>query len=88
MPRESVRSPAYRAVADALVRARGRAGLTQRQLAERLGRPPSLVANIELGERRLDLVELVRLADALGEDPKFLVAEVLAKVLAAGGARG
>ena len=77
MPRESVRSPAYRSVAEVLVRARDRAGLTQRQLAHRLQRPPSLVANLEMGERRLDVVELVRLATALGCDPAVLMREVL-----------
>lgn len=88
MPREPVSSPAYRAVADALTRARVRAGLTQRALALRLGRPPSLVANLELGERRIDVVELVRLAEALGEDPRALVAEVVDAVASAGAGEG
>lgn len=88
MPREPVNSPAYRAVAEVLTRARTRAGLTQRALAARLGRPPSLVANLELGERRLDVVELVRLAAALGEEPEALSAEILRAVADAGVVEG
>lgn len=57
--------------------------MTQRQLAQRLGRPPSLVANLEMGERRLDVVELVRLAAALECDPAVLMGEMLDAISAA-----
>lgn len=51
-----------------LIELRKNAGLSQRQLAERLGREQSVVARIELGERRLDVVELFRLLKALDAD--------------------
>ena len=42
------------------------AGLTQRQLADRLGREPSFIWRIEHGERRLDVVEFIRYTKACG----------------------
>lgn len=77
MRREPVTSPAHRAVAQALTAARKRAGLTQRALAIRLEQLPSTVAKMEMGERRLNVVELVRLAEALEEDPRALVMTVI-----------
>lgn len=52
------------------------AGLTQRDLAERLGKPPSFVAKIETGERRLDLVEFVAIARALNLSPAEFIGRV------------
>jgi len=48
-----------------LRRARIDAGLNQADLAERLGRPQSFVSKYESGERRLDLVELRQICQAL-----------------------
>jgi transcriptional regulator with XRE-family HTH domain len=45
-----------------LVEARRAAGLTQREVAQILGRAPSYVANSETGERRVDFVELTQYA--------------------------
>ena len=46
-----------------------RAGLTQQELADRLGRPQSFVAKYEGGERRLDVIEFVEVSQAIGADP-------------------
>ena len=46
------------------------AGLTQRQLAEKLGREHSLVGRLELGERRLDMVEFYQFCRACGVEPE------------------
>lgn len=61
-------SAAYKAVVRALVEGRATSGLTQRQLAERLKKPASWVAKIEMAERRVDLVEFVALIRAMGLD--------------------
>jgi transcriptional regulator with XRE-family HTH domain len=60
---------AYRLLCDLLIKARKRAGLTQAELALRLKRPQSFVAKYENGERRLDVIELVIIAKAIGTDP-------------------
>ena len=52
-----------------LLSLRTKAGLTQRQLAAKLGRERSLVGRLELGERRLDMVEFFWLCRACGADP-------------------
>ncbi len=45
---------------------RREAGLTQVALARRLGRPQSLVSDIESGQRRVDVVELRLICGHLG----------------------
>ena len=76
--RRWVASPAYRVVIDGLVSARKEKGQTQRGLAERLAKPPSWVAKIEVGERRADLVEVVAIAKALDFDPLELLGRITA----------
>ena len=49
------------------------AGITQVELAERLGKPQSFVSKVERGERRLDVIEFCQVAEALGENPATLL---------------
>jgi transcriptional regulator with XRE-family HTH domain len=63
-----------------LVRARKEAGLRQVELAERLGKPQSFVSKIERGERRLDVVELIVVARAIGLDEIQFLRGVVAAV--------
>lgn len=72
----SVASPRHRLLAKLLLERRRAAGLTQVQLAQRLGRPQSFVAAVEGGERRVDLVELLNFAEAVGFDAAELVREL------------
>lgn len=51
-----------------MVAARNSAGLTQTELADKLGRPQSYVSKYERGERRLDVIEFLVLADLLNLD--------------------
>jgi transcriptional regulator with XRE-family HTH domain len=69
----SLRSPEYQALREILVAARRAAGLTQQQVAERLGRPQSFVAKYEGGERRLDVIEFLSVSRALGKSPVELL---------------
>lgn len=73
MERPWVTSPSYLAAVQVIVEARERAGLSQRDLAERLGKHRSFVSKIEGRERRIDIVELLALADALGVAPAAFV---------------
>lgn len=61
----------------AIATARHRAGLTQRDLAKRLGRAHSFIGKIESGERQLNVLEFCELADALGVNPRELFAKVV-----------
>jgi transcriptional regulator with XRE-family HTH domain len=56
-----------------LRQARKAAGLTQVQLAERLGVYKSYVSNYETGERRLDVVEFIAVAEAIAIDPESII---------------
>lgn len=59
-------SAAYRTVLATIVEARKSAGMTQRQVAKALGKPPSWIARIETRQRRMDLLEFIAIARALG----------------------
>jgi transcriptional regulator with XRE-family HTH domain len=59
-----------------LVSARERAGLLQAEVAATLGLPPSYLSKIESGSRRVDPIELIRIAEAIGEDPAELIREL------------
>ena len=63
----SVYDPRYQAVIQRLVAIRREEGVTQQELADRLGnfRQPD-VAKVEGLQRRLDLIELIDWLDALG----------------------
>lgn len=74
----------YEAVGEVLAAARKRSGLTQEELAERLAKPQSFISSYERGQRRVDVLELVAIADALRQDPAAVFTEILK---AHGGAR-
>ncbi len=59
--------------------ARRAAGLTQRQLADKLGRSDSFVWKIEAGERRVDILEFIEMACAMDVRPVDLFARIFAK---------
>jgi transcriptional regulator with XRE-family HTH domain len=61
----------------ALVEIREKAGVSQRELARRLGRAHSYVGRIETGDRRLDLPEFIEWYELLETDP----VEVLQRIL-------
>ena len=54
--------------------------LTQKDIAEKLGKPQSFVSKYELAEKRLDILELRQLCKVLGIDLKEFI-DRLEKVL-------
>jgi ribosome-binding protein aMBF1 (putative translation factor) len=65
--------PRYEAVAE-LIRLRKAAGVTQAELAERLGRPQSVISDIESGRRSPRIDTLVATARVLGYDLRVTLA--------------
>lgn len=63
----------YEALRDMLIEARRKSGLTQAELAKAIGRPQSFVSKYEAGERRVDVIEFVRIATVLKVDPGRLI---------------
>ncbi len=59
-----------------LVRTRERKKLKQSDAAARLGVPASYLSKIENGTRRLDVIELIRIAEVMETDPCTILAEV------------
>jgi hypothetical protein len=73
---DTLRSDRHKLLISLLVDAREKANLTQAEVAERLGRHQSFIANIETHLRRVDVVELLDLADAIGFDPDEMIAKL------------
>jgi transcriptional regulator with XRE-family HTH domain len=72
-----VRPEEQRIVGECLAAARARSGLTQRELAAHLGKPQSFVSAYESGQRRVDLLEFLAIAEALRADPRAIFNEVV-----------
>jgi transcriptional regulator with XRE-family HTH domain len=70
---KSLHTPENQRFRSLLISAREKAGLTQAEVASRLGRPQSFVAKYEGGERRLEVTEFVAVCSALGVDPKRMI---------------
>lgn len=77
MPRD-LHSPRYDRLRALVTAARKDKGLTQAEVARRLARPQSYVADIERRERRIDVIEFIDLANAIGVDPAALFSAVVA----------
>ncbi|TIQ99472.1 MAG: helix-turn-helix transcriptional regulator [Mesorhizobium sp.] len=75
MPK-SVHSQRHMMIAAALAEARRAKGMTQVEVASALGRRQPFIANIESGERRVDLVELIDLAAIIDLDVLALLRRI------------
>jgi len=65
--------PDYQRFRERLRAARHQAGLTQAEVARRLGRTQAFVSKCESGERRVDVVELAAFARLYSKELKFFV---------------
>jgi transcriptional regulator with XRE-family HTH domain len=75
MPK-TLRSPRHEALRVLLIRKRKQAGLTQAKVAKKLGRYQSFVAMVEGGQRRVDVVEFLDFAEAIGFDPSRAIKQL------------
>lgn len=76
--RKSIHTKRQERLRAVLKDARKSAGLTQDQLTARLGAYNTFVSKYERGERQLDVVEFIAVAEALGVDPRRLLETVAA----------
>lgn len=72
-PKDKVYQRAYNAFRERLIRARKEAGMRQGEVNELMGKPHSFISKCELGERRVDFVELQMLAKIYGKSLSFFI---------------
>ena len=53
------------------------AGMTQKALGRKLGKPQNFVSRYEHRQRRLDVIEFITIVSALGADPMEVIATVV-----------
>ena len=70
---KSLHTDQHRVLCELLRELRNEAKLTQVQLAEAIEEPQSMVSRVEVGERRLDILELRQWLAALGVPLKTFV---------------
>ena len=77
---KSVFTEAYATMLEVLVAARKEAGVSQVELAGRLGKTQVFISQIERGARRLDLIEFCAFARGLRMEPTELFAAISRKL--------
>lgn len=79
MPK-TVFTGAHKHIVDVLVETRRQSGLTQAQLAAKVGKDQTFVSLIERSQRRVDVLEFFALAKAMDKSPEELFAVVSARL--------
>ncbi|AKH44314.1 Helix-turn-helix domain protein (plasmid) [Croceibacterium atlanticum] len=74
---KGVHDKRYQKLLAALIAARQDRGMSQSELASRLGRPQQFVSRYELSKRRLDIIEYVDVAQNLDLDPPAELGKIL-----------
>ena len=82
---KSVHTDQYNAFLKLIIAARQTSELTQQELANKLNKPQSYVSKYERGERRLDVVEFLALAELMGIDSQDFIDRLRVKSLKKGG---
>ncbi len=77
--KKTLYSAQQKQLAALLVEARKAQKLNQRELANRLERVHSIVATIELGQRRVDVIEFLEICRVLKIDPCKIIAKLQGK---------
>lgn len=79
MPK-SIFTGEHQVLVEVLVAARKRAGMTQTDLADKIGKDQTFISIIERSQRRVDVLEFCAIARALGVDPENLFGEVIQRL--------
>lgn len=70
---KSIHTKEYAYFVERLRKARLEAGLTQVQVAKKIGRPQSHISNVESGQQRVDIVELQRFAKIYNKNVGYFI---------------
>ena len=73
MVQKSIYTAEYRKFLSKLKKARAESGLTQTQVSKLLDQPQSFISKCESGERRVDIIELVKFAKVYKKGLKYFV---------------
>jgi transcriptional regulator with XRE-family HTH domain len=79
---KTLSSPQHPTLVQFLREVREASGVTQVELAKHLGRDQSSISLLERGQRRVDVIEFIRIAEALNIDPVELFASVVERIKA------
>lgn len=70
---KTIYSKDHKYLVEQLKKARREAGLDQKQVAKLLSKSQSYVSKVESGQRRVDIVQLKRLAEIYKKDLSFFI---------------
>lgn len=70
-------SPEHELLRKLLIDQRKKEGLTQKSLADKLNKPQSYVSKYEIGEKNIDVIEFIKISQALNECPENIITEYL-----------
>lgn len=71
--KKSIHTKEYAYFVERLRKARSESGLTQVQVAKKFRRPQSYISTIELGQQRVDVVELQKFAKLYKKDISYFL---------------
>ena len=77
---KSIFDGAHAQIVEIMLAARRRSGLTQAEVAAKVRKDQSFISLIERSQRRIDVLEFIALARAMGEDPQRLFSEVISTI--------
>jgi transcriptional regulator with XRE-family HTH domain len=70
---KSIYTKEYKKVIERLKKARQESGLKQIEVVKKLGKPQSYISKVEKGERRVDIIELKKIADIYKKSLDYFV---------------
>lgn len=74
--KKTIHTPEYRALLALLRERRAQSGVTQVEVAAALGESQAFVSKCERGDRRIDLIDLLRILRAIAVSPDDFLAEL------------
>jgi transcriptional regulator with XRE-family HTH domain len=71
--KKTIYDPVYEEILTRLKKARKESGLRQSVVAEKIGKYKSYISKIEHGDRRIDIMELIDLAELYNKDINYFI---------------